>query len=86
MSDLSSQPKLDSLPIDEEELINRYEQLYTASVYDVLMMEHKTFGVLPASLRPLSDGMMVCGTAFTVKGMPDCRTPEEKKRTESNRY
>ncbi len=84
MSDFSSQPKVDPLPRDGEELINRYEQLYTASVYDVLMMEHKIFGVLPSNLKPLSDGMRVCGTAFTVKGMPDCRTSEEKMRTDEH--
>jgi regulator of RNase E activity RraA len=48
------------------------------------MMEHKTFGVLPTNLKPLSDGMRVCGPAFTVKGMPDCRSEEEKKRTDEH--
>ena len=71
---LNSEP----FPIDEAELLHRYETLYTAVVYDVLMMEHGVYGVLPTNLKPLVDGMKVCGTAFTVKGMPDCTTAEEK--------
>lgn len=70
--------ELEPFPIDEEELIGRYEKIYTAVVYDTLILDYEVFPVLPTNLTPLIDGMKVCGIAFTVKGMPDCRVQTEE--------
>ena len=45
-------------------------------------MEHGIYAVLPTDLVPLSDGMKVCGIAFTVKGMPNCDLPAERREQE----
>lgn len=85
MMECGANVQLNPLEIDEGELLARYEKLYTAVVYDVLMMELGVFAVLPTDLLPLSDGMKVCGIAFTVKGMSNCSIPEQKREQEHQR-
>ena len=33
------------LPIDEDELLARYERIFTAAVYDALIVDHQIFSV-----------------------------------------
>jgi len=58
-------------PIPDEELLNRYENVFTAAVCDVL---HRDYGmsekVLPVNIKPLVPGSRAAGFAFTVKGFP----------------
>ena len=61
----------EDLPISEEEMARRYQEVYTAAVVDMLHGQHGLHHqALPSNLRPLADGMKVAGFAFTIKGMP----------------
>ena len=71
MPERSTPVALEPFPIEEEELLARYERIFTAAVYDTLIIDYQIFSVFPTNLKPLVDGMKVCGVAFTVKGMPD---------------
>jgi len=75
MPEFSPPVELEPLGIEEADLLGRYEQIYTAVVCDTLILDYGISPVLPTNLTPLIDGMKVCGIAFTVKGMPDCRVP-----------
>jgi regulator of RNase E activity RraA len=55
------------LAIDEAELCNRYEQLFTGPVNDVLREFAITGQALPSGIMPLRDTMKACGIAFTIK-------------------
>ena len=85
MADVLAKLELSSFPIEEESLLAQYEKLYTALIYDVLRMEYGIYTVLPSNLVPLKDGMKVCGIAFTVKGMPDNRSRDEKPEEHEKR-
>ena len=65
--------------LQDEEILERYQAIYTAVVIDTL---HEEYGrreqALPSNLIPLVDGTKVAGFAFTVKGIPtDLPEPED---------
>jgi len=51
-----------------EELIERYERLSTADVYDILDQMGYPNQALSSEIRPLASQMVVAGPAFTVQG------------------
>lgn len=55
-------------PVSEEELVRRYEGVFTAAVNDVLRDMKYLYQTLPNSIMPLRDHMKVAGAAFTIKG------------------
>ncbi|MGC9451720.1 MAG: RraA family protein [Oceanipulchritudo sp.] len=69
-------------PIPEEELLARYEQLYTGAVNDVMREFCLLDQALPGHILPLREYHTVAGFAFTVKSAPNCRiTGEMEYRT-----
>lgn len=60
--------KTDPFPISEKELCNRYEQVTTPMVNDVLREMKYLYQTFPTNLLPLREEMKVCGIAFTIKG------------------
>ena len=55
----------------EEEIISRYEKLYTGSVNDVLREMCLTEQALPPTIMPLRDDMVLAGFAFTIRSTAD---------------
>jgi len=70
---ISTQP----FPVPVQELLSRYEQLYTGAVSDVLREFCLLDQALPAYLRPLNDNHVVAGLAFTVKSAPNVKISGE---------
>ncbi|RRJ95366.1 RraA family protein [Opitutaceae bacterium TAV4] len=71
------------LPIPEEELLSRYEQLYTGAVSDVLREHALLDQALPGHMKPLRPEITVAGIAFTVKSAPNVKiTGEMTYRTQ----
>ncbi len=68
---------IDPLPIPQEEMLARYEQLYTGAVSDVLREHCLMDQALPAHLIPLRPERTVAGVAFTVKSAPSTRVSGE---------
>lgn len=64
-------------PIPVEELLTRYEQLYTGAVSDVLREHCLLDQALPGDLVPLRSERTVAGLAFTVKSAPNTRVSGE---------
>ena len=65
-------------PISIAEMRERYLQLFSGAINDVLRFNYKMHATsLPASYRPLRDEMKMVGQAFTVKGGPDVTTEGE---------
>ncbi|MDF2921292.1 MAG: dimethylmenaquinone methyltransferase [Paenibacillaceae bacterium] len=60
--------ELAQLPISEQEICHRYEQVSTAMVNDVLREMEYLYQTLPNHILPLRDEMLVAGIAFTIKG------------------
>lgn len=60
--------KTEPFPISEKELCDRYEQVTTPMVNDVLREMQYLYQTFPNNLLPLREGMKVCGIAFTIKG------------------
>jgi len=58
-------------PIDEKELLYRFEQLYTGAVNDVLREFCLLDQALPGHIIPLREYRTVAGFAFTVKSAPN---------------
>ena len=56
---------------DMVEIIDRYRQLYTGLVYDVLDEMGLPHQALSTDLRPLRPDMVVAGPAFTIQGIND---------------
>ncbi len=54
-------------PIDDKELLYRYEQLYTGAVNDVLREFCLLDQALPGHIVPLREYRTIAGFAFTVK-------------------
>lgn len=69
--------ELKPFPISDEELCNRYEELYTGAVNDVLREDGFLQQTIPNNITPLRDEMKVCGIAFTVKGAPNLTLENE---------
>ncbi|WP_420457656.1 RraA family protein [Neolewinella sp.] len=59
-----------TFPIPDEELLHRYEQLYTGAINDVLREFTLLDQALPHRIRPLREYRTVAGFAFTVKSAP----------------
>jgi len=59
------------LPIDDKELLYRFEQLYTGAVNDVLREFCLIDQALPGHIVPLREYRTVAGFAFTVKSAPN---------------
>ncbi|SDD47811.1 Regulator of RNase E activity RraA [Paenibacillus sp. UNCCL117] len=68
------------LPISDKELCERYEDVFTAAVNDVLREQGLLFQVLPHDIMPLKDGMRVAGVAFTVKGAKNLTLESEMEQ------
>ena len=64
-------------PIPVQELCERYEQVFTAAVNDVLREEGLIAQTLPNDIMPLREEMKVCGIAFTVSGSPSLEQKQE---------
>ena len=61
---------LEPFPIPDEELLDRYEKVFTAACVDVMDMEYDLHNqVLPTYLRPIQEGQKVAGFAFPIKGV-----------------
>ena len=59
------------LPISEKELCDRYEQLYSGAVNDVLREKTLLDQALPCNIMPLKMEMKVAGIAYTIRSNPD---------------
>ncbi|MFW5922799.1 MAG: RraA family protein [Planctomycetota bacterium] len=70
----------DKYPISLAEMRERYLNLYSGAVNDVLRFEYGVHGALPSHYDPLHDDMKMAGRAFTLKGAPDITTDEEMER------
>ena len=55
-------------PISDRELCERYENVFSAAVNDVLREKGLIAQTLPNDIMPLREEMKVCGIAFTVSG------------------
>ena len=64
-------------PVPVEEMLARYEQLYTGAISDVLREFALLDQSLPGHLRPLRDSDVVAGIAFTVKSAPNVKITGE---------
>ena len=62
------QKKVCEFPISEKELCDRYEQVSTPMVNDVLREMELLYQTFPNNIMPLRDEMKVAGIAFTIKG------------------
>ena len=62
------QIKTESFPISEKELCDRYEQVTTPMVNDVLREMRYLYQTLPTNILPLREEMKVAGVVFTIKG------------------
>jgi regulator of RNase E activity RraA len=72
----------EELSIPADELLARFEQLYTGAVNDVLREFCLLEQALPHRIRPLREYRTVAGFAFTVKSAPNTRiTGEMELRT-----
>jgi regulator of RNase E activity RraA len=56
------------LPISDKEICERYENVTTAMVNDVLREMGYLYQTLPNNILPLTNDMKVAGIAFTIKG------------------
>jgi len=71
MPEFSPPLSFEPFPIPEEELLDRYEKMFTAAVSDVLHGTYKIRNsILPANIKPLTPGLKAAGVAFTIKGYP----------------
>ena len=64
-------------PISVSEMRERYLQLFSGAINDVLRFGHKLHTSLPTDFAPLRENMKLVGMAFTVKGGPDITTDGE---------
>ena len=60
-------------PLQEKELLSRFEQLYTGAVNDVMREFCLTNQALPGHILPLREYKTVAGIAFTVKSSPNVK-------------
>lgn len=69
--------ELAPLSIPDDELLARYEKLYTGAISDVLREHVLMDQALPGTLRALRPERTVAGFAFTVKSAPNLRITGE---------
>jgi regulator of RNase E activity RraA len=62
---------LSELSLPEKEICDRFENLYTGAVNDVLREMTLLDQALPCSIMPLKLEMKKCGFAFTIRSNPD---------------
>ncbi|MEK5060534.1 RraA family protein [Paenibacillus shunpengii] len=74
------QHEIVQLPIPDKELCDRFEQVFTAAVNDVLRELGLVYQTLPNSILPLKDEMKVAGIAFTVKGSKNLTLTSEMEQ------
>ena len=67
------------MPIPIKELCDRYENLFTSAVNDVLREMGLLYQTLPPNIMPLRDKMKVAGIAFTIKGTKSLIVKNEMK-------
>ncbi|MDQ0890408.1 4-hydroxy-4-methyl-2-oxoglutarate aldolase [Paenibacillus sp. V4I9] len=75
-----SKRELKPLPISDKELCERFGQVFTAAVNDVLRENGLLHQVLPSNIMPLKDEMVLCGVAFTVKGSKNLTLESEMEQ------
>jgi 4-hydroxy-4-methyl-2-oxoglutarate aldolase len=63
----------DPFPISDQDLLSRYEALYTGAVNDVLREFCLLDQALPGHILPLREYRTVAGLAFTVKSAPNVK-------------
>lgn len=68
------------LPIPDKELCERYEQVFTSAVNDVLREMGLVYQTLPTDILPLKDEMKLAGIAFTVKGSKNLTLTSEMEQ------
>jgi regulator of RNase E activity RraA len=66
-----------TFPIPDNELLSRFEQLYTGAVNDVLREFCLINQALPSRILPLREYRTVAGFAFTVKSAPNAKITGE---------
>ena len=64
-------------PMPVEELLHRFQQLYSGAVSDVLREFCLLDQALRGYFRPLNDDHVVAGIAFTVKSAPNVKISGE---------
>ena len=64
-------------PVPDKELLNRFEQLYTGAVNDVLREFCHLDQALPGRIKSLREYHTVAGIAFTVKSSPNVKITGE---------
>ncbi|HBL76366.1 MAG: dimethylmenaquinone methyltransferase [Bacteroidetes bacterium GWF2_42_66] len=64
-------------PISESELLQRFEQLYTGAINDVLREFCLMDQALPSHIIPLREYQTIAGIAFTVKSSPNTKVRGE---------
>lgn len=72
-----TQKKAAKFPISEKELCDRYEQVTTPMVNDVLREMELLYQTFPNNIMPLRDDMKVAGIAFTIKGSKNLSLEDE---------
>jgi regulator of RNase E activity RraA len=71
LKNLRDNQELVELSIPENDLLERYEKLYTGAINDVLREFTLVDQALPPAIHPLRDEMTVAGFAFTIKSATD---------------
>lgn len=66
-----------TFPVSNRELLNRFEQLYTGAVNDVLREACLLNQALPGRIKPLREYKTIAGFAFTVKSAPNTKIQGE---------
>ncbi|UBM59965.1 RraA family protein [Marinilongibacter aquaticus] len=66
-----------TFPISDQELLSRFETLYTGAVNDVLREFCLLEQALPGRIKPLREYHSVAGFAFTVKSAPNVKISGE---------
>jgi len=66
-----------TFPIPNNELLSRFEQLYTGAVNDVLREYCLLDQALPGRIHPLREYRTIAGFAFTVKSAPNVKIQGE---------
>lgn len=72
-----TQKKATEFPISEKELCDRYEQVSTPMVNDVLREMELLYQTFPNNIMPLREEMKVVGIAFTIKGSKNLSLEDE---------
>ena len=72
-----NQVKTTPFPISDKELCDRYEQVTTPMVNDVLREMELLYQTFPNNILPLREEMKVAGIAFTIKGSKNLSLQDE---------